>query len=459
MTYSRPRVRISGPAAAWVAAAGVGVFGVSVASAYLWARSNDRERPRPPRRVDDAPPSGGVHEAVHGEVCDVELTREFHDYPPLARGRESVVRTHAEALGEYLRSCGATMEKITVRELTWLPRVGEYAIPARELWPRVARTVRVWERIRSRFSAPIEITSAYRPSDYNRTVGGQPESLHVMGAALDFTVEPARREQLVRAALAVFHERGPTDAIGLGVYGYPAVTHIHMDTGREYRVFQQTPRWRQRFPPAGLELPPSGPWTWGSWSGSTRGDGPTPVLAFHGMAATREQLTPYLNGTWARFWLVEGNRQSRSGGWNYFASRASSPSFAADVRSTTDDLLPLVDAIGRRAAATPSVVGYSQGGHLALALAVRGHVESALVASASLPETLWPTGGPPKRLRRLVMLHGSEDRVVPPERTAALARLLASRGWPVEYVSLPNAGHHLASVGPAIAGYLEELQR
>ena len=147
------------------------------------------------------------------------------------------------------------------RELHATAREALKAIPARELWPRVARTVRVWERIRSRFSAPIEITSAYRPSDYNRTVGGQPESLHVMGAALDFTVEPARREQLVRAALAVFHERGPTDAIGLGVYGYPAVTHIHMDTGREYRVFQQTPRWRQRFPPAGLELPPSGPWT------------------------------------------------------------------------------------------------------------------------------------------------------------------------------------------------------
>lgn len=457
MNMSRSRARV--PTVAWVAAAGAGVFGASVAGAYLWARSRDRDADRSPASTPRSPTDAHIEPTRRTDVCDVEHTREFREYPPLARGRASVVRTHAEQLAAYLRSCGAALEKISIRELTLLPRTGEYAIPPREVWPRVARTVRVWERIRARYGSPIEITSAYRPSDYNRTIGGQPKSLHVMGAGLDFTVEPARREQLVRATLAVFHERGPTDAIGLGVYGYPGVRHIHMDTGNRYRVFEQTPSWRKRYPPAGLELPASGPWSWGAWSGKTQGSGPTPIIAFHGMAATNQQLSPFLTASWARFWLVEGTRQSRSGGWNYFHSRSSSRSFAIDLRSTTDDLIPLVDAIERRASVAPAAVGYSQGGHLAFALAVRGHVESALVAAATLPESLWPAGGPPARLRRLVVLHGAADRVVPLERTARLARALEARGWPIDFIELPGVGHNIDALGPAIAGYLEELRR
>lgn len=444
---------------ALLAGAGVAVFAGSIAGGYIWARSHSSSGKQP--RPDTPPPPKAPQPQSSSTACDVPIGGEFVVIPPLKRGRWGDLRDAAAQLEEYLRSCGASMHHISTRELTALPRTGDFAIPARELWPRVVRTVRVWERIRERFGSPIMITSGYRPEQYNRAIGGVAQSMHVMGAALDFTVDDvAKREQLAKIALDVFHERGPVDAIGLGIYGYPSVSHIHLDTGKRFRVIQDTPRWRKRFPPPSDSLPVrAGPWRWRGWSGETVGYGSQPVLVFHGMSATIEQLKPYLDLTRARYWLVEGQVPASAGGWNYTATRSSSPQFGVALRRLIDDLDPLVDAIRRHEGRELSAIGYSQGGHIALALAARGAARVAVTASATLSDELVPSGPPPAALKRLLMLHGEDDRVVGPARSRGIADALSSAGWPVEWIGLPDVGHELRKIGPAIRVYSSEVLR
>ncbi len=386
-----------------------------------------------------------------GSPCDVPHTDEFTDHPPLARGSEAEVRTAATELRGYLVKCGATMSYLSMNELTLLESAGEYAVPARSLWPRLARTVRVWERIRSRFGRPITITSAYRPSDHNARVGGAKRSSHVLASALEFTVD-TRREELARLALQVFHERGVQDAVGLGIYGYPTITHFHLDTGRRYRMIEQTPSWRRKYMPDDKPLPiTAGAWNWRGWNGRTIGRGVRPVVVLHGMAATTAQIEPLIPRDAARFWLVEGQVPSKASGWNYFETRSSSPSFAAGLSRAREDIAPLLDAIKTRVGTRPHALGYSQGGHLALGLAVTGHVGVAVVAAAALPRSLWPRGDAPRTLQRLHIIHGAVDRVVKPESSRALAAELIRRGWPVSYEELPGVGHNLAQLWPAMS--------
>ena len=433
----------------------------SGAAAYWLVRALQRKRleetPRPPERLEPPP----ARPQPTRSNCDVPHTDTFEEHAPFVRGSKGQVQEVSDQLRAFLVECGATMSYLSMKELTYLPRADEYAIPARVLWPRLARTVRVWERIRSRFRSPIEITSAYRPADYNRRVDGTPRSLHVLAAALDFTVEPPKRERLARVALEVFHERGTVDAVGLGIYGYPQITHLHLDTGREYRMIEQTPRWRAKYPPIVNPLPlSSGAWSWRGWSGKTIGSGLRPVLVLHGMAATNAQLEPLLKRATGRFWLVEGQVPASAGGWNYFETRSNSASFAAGLTRATDDIIPLVDAIRKRVGVRPYVLGYSQGAHIALSLAVRGQAGVVIAAAGDLPESLWPSQEPaPAALQRLHIIHGANDTVVPPARARRLASELAARGWPVSYIEVPGAGHRIEQLWPAVSKVLEkELQ-
>ncbi len=59
---------------------------------------------------------------------------------------------------------------------------------------------------------PIIITSAYRPGDYNREIGGAPNSLHTIGKAIDFQVagfSPQKVQSLLKdynGGLGAYHD-------------------------------------------------------------------------------------------------------------------------------------------------------------------------------------------------------------------------------------------------------------
>jgi carboxymethylenebutenolidase len=88
------------------------------------------------------------------------------------------------------------------------------------------------------------------------------------------------------------------------------------------------------------------------------------------------------------------------------------------------------------------LVGVSLGGYVSLAVAGRDERAGAVVViCGGMPAIL--TGGfthmPP-----VLILHGDDDRVVPPSEARALADWLKERGTPHELVMYPQEGHHLS---------------
>jgi dienelactone hydrolase len=83
------------------------------------------------------------------------------------------------------------------------------------------------------------------------------------------------------------------------------------------------------------------------------------------------------------------------------------------------------------------LVGHSLGGRAALLSAGRPEVRSV----AALAPSVYPTDVPTGLLdQRILIVHGSEDRIASPERSAALARNLG-RQVPVSYVSVRGGKH------------------
>lgn len=87
-------------------------------------------------------------------------------------------------------------------------------------------TARVLEDIRKRLgNQGITITSGYRTPEYNRRIGGAPNSYHMRGKAVDFVVE-GMTPQEVQAAL----EWWPG-----GLEYAPTWTHIDRGPKRRFR--------------------------------------------------------------------------------------------------------------------------------------------------------------------------------------------------------------------------------
>lgn len=82
---------------------------------------------------------------------------------------------------------------------------------------------RALDRLRDRFGAPLVIVSGYRTPEYNRAVGGAPNSFHLRGLAVDVATggfDAARLAKLVDLA----RQEGFG---GVGLYS----TFVHLDRG------------------------------------------------------------------------------------------------------------------------------------------------------------------------------------------------------------------------------------
>ena len=83
------------------------------------------------------------------------------------------------------------------------------------------------------------------------------------------------------------------------------------------------------------------------------------------------------------------------------------------------------------------LIGHSLGGRAALLAANRPEVRSAV----ALAPWVDPNDDPPGLSgRQLLIIHGSDDRIASPERSAALARRL-SRQTRVGYITVDGGGH------------------
>jgi phospholipase/carboxylesterase len=130
-------------------------------------------------------------------------------------------------------------------------------------------------------------------------------------------------------------------------------------------------------------------------------------------------------------------------GWFRPNARANPAAFADAVAEVSDRVATFVGAI---AAAEPTcgrplVVGYSQGGIVALTLALR-HPEAldeAMAIAGTIPSDLVPRDWRPHA--RLRDLHGTTDRRVAYDRTRQTLDDLSALGYDVRLQSYPGVAH------------------
>ena len=95
-------------------------------------------------------------------------------------------------------NCVRLSPHFTLGELTKTSHKGVYNIPSHEAIENLKRLC-VWlEYLRKRYNEVVVINSGYRSPQLNRKVGGQPNSNHLTGCAVDIRVKD--KEQLIQYA-------------------------------------------------------------------------------------------------------------------------------------------------------------------------------------------------------------------------------------------------------------------
>ena len=105
-------------------------------------------------------------------------------------------------------------------------------LPPKSLWPKMAKTLKVLDKVQKATNAKFDIRSAYRSKYVNEISKGSTGSKHLRFCALDIT--PAKNDQKkVRAYLEhLWWEKGDDLKLGLGYY---SLNRFHIDTHERTR--------------------------------------------------------------------------------------------------------------------------------------------------------------------------------------------------------------------------------
>ena len=131
--------------------------------------------------------------------------------------------------------------------------------------------------------------------------------------------------------------------------------------------------------------------------------------------------------------------------WFPYHINEQNPDLDGHVLAAAEQLAAFVRAAEQRhlTAGRPIVAGFSQGGILSMALALR-HPERVAMAqpvAGYLPESLWPTAPNPKHNPPIRASHGEEDRIIAIAPTAAMVETLHRRGFDITLERFPGIGH------------------
>jgi phospholipase/carboxylesterase len=186
------------------------------------------------------------------------------------------------------------------------------------------------------------------------------------------------------------------------------------------------------------------------------------IVAIHGLGDRPEAFAGAFEGLRlpARLILPRAPIHWGNGGFAWFRTRtreARPALLALEIAGAAEQLSTLLADLQARypQAGPPVVTGFSQGGMLTLALAVR-HPEqlaAAVPMAGWLPPPLLPVARPPRPLA-IRALHGRADRVVPFGPAEASIRALAELGWDAQLIPFEGVDHQLP---PAMQATLFEL--
>jgi alpha-beta hydrolase superfamily lysophospholipase len=116
-----------------------------------------------------------------------------------------------------------------------------------------------------------------------------------------------------------------------------------------------------------------------------------------------------------------------------------------ELESPLPDARWALDELAQRFGDLPiGLVGHSMGGRVALRVANHVGSPTSRVSSVAALAPWLPTGESiPSIHPRLLLAHGTADRITDPEQTFALAEDLAANGVDVELVRFPGARHSM----------------
>jgi len=101
-------------------------------------------------------------------------------------------------------------------------------VPKR-FYTNVATLASQLQILRDELGEPVHINSAYRHADYNRRIGGKPESQHLTASAADITVKSKTPKQL-KAIIEKMIKEKKLRFGGIGLY--PGFLHVDIREGR-----------------------------------------------------------------------------------------------------------------------------------------------------------------------------------------------------------------------------------
>jgi phospholipase/carboxylesterase len=185
-------------------------------------------------------------------------------------------------------------------------------------------------------------------------------------------------------------------------------------------------------------------------TGGAKADDRLPmIVAVHGLGDNPENFA-HLFDTFsdrARVILPRGI-DAHGDGWSWFPLRARDPdteALARAIAAASDKLAASITAVAatRNTAGKPILTGFSQGGMLSFAVAVRhpDTIAVALPVGGWLPPPLWPTTKAAKGTPKIVAFHGTDDAAVEYGPTRDAVAALDGQGYAAELVTYPGIGH------------------
>ena len=164
------------------------------------------------------------------------------------------------------------------------------------------------------------------------------------------------------------------------------------------------------------------------------------VVVLHGLGGSPEKIAPLLDGfpVAAEIALPRGF-YAEDEGWSWFPW-PDAPSLDVFAQMIDDTDARLWPALVTLAHGRPIVVvGFSQGGMMAYALAA--HHPAEIVAAFPIAGFLPPKSWPHARTAPVYAWHGTADEVVPIERERATVAAFKAAGGSAELREEPGVGH------------------
>jgi phospholipase/carboxylesterase len=181
--------------------------------------------------------------------------------------------------------------------------------------------------------------------------------------------------------------------------------------------------------------------------GGASAEDPLPlVVALHGLGDRPENFVGVFEGFPVKARVVAPHSATAMGdGFAWFAPfGAMSDEAAPAMASAADDIATFATRMAalRPTLGKPLVVGFSQGGALSYAVAVRhpDAIAASFPIGGWLPPPLWPANAP-HDAAPIHAFHGTADNRVPIERDRAGADKLRELGFPMELMEVEGVAH------------------